>query len=132
MNVPSRLWTHRYQYIAALILSGLSVQVLAEKFDQRYLDWKAKQQAIDAKLMMNAAPKNSQPMAQVVSTGSKVRLNSASVPELMQLNGVGEKKAQAIVEYRQQHGGFQEIEDIQKVKGIGPALFEKNKARLAL
>jgi competence protein ComEA len=132
MNVLSKLWTHRYQYIAALILTGLSVHVFAEKFDQNYLDWKAKQQAIDAKLMANAIPKSSQPMAQVGSTGSKVRLNSASVPELMQLNGVGEKKAQAIIEYRQQHGGFQKIEDIQKVKGIGPALFEKNKARLAL
>ncbi|MEK5761141.1 helix-hairpin-helix domain-containing protein, partial [Acinetobacter variabilis] len=48
------------------------------------------------------------------------------------LSGVGEKKAQAIVEYRNKNGKFNSIEDLQKVKGIGPKLFEKNKSRLTL
>ncbi|MFW2709547.1 ComEA family DNA-binding protein, partial [Acinetobacter baumannii] len=40
--------------------------------------------------------------------------------------------AQAIVEYRQKNGSFKNIDEIKNVKGIGPAIFEKNKSRLAL
>ncbi len=64
--------------------------------------------------------------------GGKVRLNSAPVMELQQLHGVGEKKALAIIEYRQKNGGFKSIDDLKNVKGIGPKLLEKNKARLSL
>lgn len=82
--------------------------------------------------MAGSTQRTTQPKVQAMVVGNKIRLNSASVSELMQLHGIGEKKAQAIIEYRQQNGGFQKIEDIQQVKGIGPALFEKNKARLSL
>ncbi|WP_368738733.1 ComEA family DNA-binding protein [Escherichia coli] len=46
--------------------------------------------------------------------------------------GIGQKKAEAIIEYRQKNGKFKTIEDIQQVKGIGPTLFAKNKDKLAL
>ncbi|ENK7360190.1 ComEA family DNA-binding protein, partial [Acinetobacter baumannii] len=65
------------------------------------------------------------------STG-QIHLNQANVNEFQQLKGVGEKKAQAIVEYRQKNGSFKNIDEIKNVKGIGPAIFEKNKSRLAL
>ncbi len=42
------------------------------------------------------------------------------------------KKAQAIVEYRKQNGKFKSIEELQQVKGIGPALFAKNKAQVGI
>jgi competence protein ComEA helix-hairpin-helix repeat region len=48
------------------------------------------------------------------------------------LHGIGQKKAEAIVQYRKSNGLFKSIDDIQQVKGIGPALFAKNKAKLAL
>jgi competence protein ComEA len=118
------------------LLSLLVVQTsVAENFDQQYAVWKAKQQAIDARLRPIPDHANTQTLSAVPSytaAQDKIRLNSASAAQLMQLHGVGEKKALQIIEYRQKNGGFKRIEDIQNVKGIGIALFEKNKMRLAL
>lgn len=58
----------------------------------------------------------------------KLDLNQVTLAELEQLKGIGPKKAQAILEYRQQVGGFQRVEDLIQVKGIGPALLETHKA----
>lgn len=49
----------------------------------------------------------------------KIDINSAQIEELMLLKGIGESKAKAIVEYRIQHGAFNSLQDILKVKGIG-------------
>ena len=128
---------HRYttkavQLCILLCVGGLQA-AYAQSFEQRYADWKAKQEAIDAKLTPKShTTSNLNFSSTTAASGNKISLNKASLAELMQLSGVGEKKAQAIIEYRQQSGAFQKIEDIQKVKGIGPALFEKNKNRLAL
>lgn len=48
-----------------------------------------------------------------------VNLNTATVDELSQLSGIGEKKAQAIVDYRTEHGDFTSVDDLVNVKGIG-------------
>lgn len=52
----------------------------------------------------------------------KVNLNSASAQELTNLRGIGDKTAQAIVEYRQSHGPFKSVEELVEVKGIGDKL----------
>ena len=66
------------------------------------------------------------------STNGKISLNSASIDELMTLDGIGEKKAQAIIEYRNKNGGFKSIEEILEVDGIGSATYEKIKDRLTI
>jgi len=67
------------------------------------------------------------------SMEKKISINSATAEELSaELNGIGLKKAQAIVEYRQQYGQFTHIEQLQEVPGIGTAIFERNLAKLAL
>lgn len=67
------------------------------------------------------------------SIEKKVSLNSATAEELAAgLNGIGLKKAQAIVEYRQQYGEFTHVEQLQEVPGIGAALLERNLPKLAL
>ena len=53
----------------------------------------------------------------------KISLNTATAQELTALTGVGEKTAQAIIAYRDAHGGFTSIDELQQVKGIGPAKF---------
>ncbi|KQB86923.1 ComEA family DNA-binding protein [Corynebacterium lowii] len=53
----------------------------------------------------------------------KISLNKATVEELTTLNGVGEVTARAIVEYRDSHGGFSEVAQLQEVRGIGPAKY---------
>ena len=62
----------------------------------------------------------------------KININTASVEELATLNKVGEKYAQRIVEYRETNGLFEKAEDIVKVKGIGPKIWEANKDRIVL
>jgi len=59
-----------------------------------------------------------------------VNLNTAGLQELTSLVGIGEVKAQAIIDWRTENGGFKSIEDFTKVKGIGQKTFEKNKDRL--
>lgn len=62
-----------------------------------------------------------------------VNINSASVEELAALLiGIGEKKAQFIVEYREKYGRFESAEDLMQVKGIGPSTIEKNRNRIQL
>lgn len=55
-----------------------------------------------------------------------VNINTASQKELMTLNGIGEAKAKAIIEYRTKNR-FKKIEDVMQVKGIGQAIFDKIK-----
>lgn len=119
-----------------LCLGVISPSVFAQSFDQNFQEWKAKQQMYDQKLKVSKpshsyGSKNSYTKSSADSI-AQIRLNQATVNEFQQLKGVGEKKAQAIVEYRQKNGSFKSIDEIKNVKGIGPAIFEKNKSRLAL
>ncbi|MBD5166296.1 MAG: helix-hairpin-helix domain-containing protein [Helicobacter sp.] len=57
-----------------------------------------------------------------------VNINTASKDELATLKGIGAKKAEAIIDYRDKHGKFQNIDDLKKVNGIGEKLFESIKA----
>ena len=58
------------------------------------------------------------------AVGGKVNVNTAEAAELESLPGIGPVSAQRILDYRQAHGPFTQIEDIMDVSGIGPATFE--------
>ena len=57
----------------------------------------------------------------------KIDLNHATFAELQLLSGVGPTLSKRIVEYRENHGQFQKIEDIMQVQGIGLKTFERIK-----
>jgi competence protein ComEA len=61
----------------------------------------------------------------VPPVGSKININTADIPLLITLPGIGEAKAGAIVNYRVENGPFKKISDINKVSGIGPATYQK-------
>ncbi|MCM1184070.1 MAG: ComEA family DNA-binding protein [Roseburia sp.] len=74
--------------------------------------------------------------ADVASGGAQgsglVNINTASVAELTAISGIGESRAQAIVAYREQNGGFRTIEDIKRVDGIKDGLFSKIKDKITV
>ncbi|WP_445406709.1 ComEA family DNA-binding protein [Acinetobacter seifertii] len=136
MRYSMRIWKNNCFILMMLCLGVISPSVFAQSFDQNFQEWKAKQQMYDQKLKVSKpshsyGSKNSYTKSSADSI-AQIRLNQATVNEFQQLKGVGEKKAQAIVEYRQKNGSFKSIDEIKNVKGIGPAIFEKNKSRLAL
>jgi competence protein ComEA len=63
---------------------------------------------------------------------TKVNINTATVTQLTELNGIGESIANAIVEYRNKNGKFKSIEDIKNVSGIGESKFENIKEYICI
>lgn len=62
----------------------------------------------------------------------KINLNTASKEELTKLSGIGEAKAQDIIDYRNTNGSFKTIEEIKNISGIGDALFAKIKDNISV
>ncbi|MBP2605134.1 ComEA family DNA-binding protein [Acinetobacter calcoaceticus] len=134
MQLSINLWKSKYYIFIVLFWSLISSTLIqAQSFDQNFKEWKAKQQMYDQKLStQHSSHSNVSKSTTMTDSSGQVHLNQANVDELQKLRGIGEKKAQAIVEYRQKNGGFKNIDEFKNVKGIGPAIFEKNKTRLSL
>ena len=62
----------------------------------------------------------------------KVDINQATVQELAKLPGLGKKKAEAIVVYRNEKGNFSAVEDLLKIDGIGKKTLEKIRGSLTV
>lgn len=73
------------------------------------------------------APNEVKELTENDEIGEKVNINTASKRVLMTLDGIGAKMSERIIEYREQNGGFETIEDIMKVSGIGYETFLKLK-----
>lgn len=66
------------------------------------------------------------------TTTAKININTASAEELDKLPGIGPSLAKAIIDHRTKNGPFKQIENINDVKGIGDALFEKIKDQITV
>jgi competence protein ComEA len=69
----------------------------------------------------------------VASEAQAVNINSAGAEALAQnLVGVGKTRAEEIVRYRDAHGPFYSVDDLQEVRGVGKSIVDKNRDRITL
>ncbi|TKI86308.1 helix-hairpin-helix domain-containing protein [Bacillus mycoides] len=62
----------------------------------------------------------------------KVQINTASKEQLEKITGIGSRKAESILKYREEHGPFQKIEDLLEIDGIGAKSLEKIKDQIII
>lgn len=82
------------------------------------------------------AEKETQTASADASTGVEksegVNVNQADAAELQTINGIGPAKAEAIISYREEHGEFQQIEDLRNISGFGEKTIERLKSQLTV
>ena len=97
---------------------------LSEKLeDEMLIVIPSKEESVNNQPVINSKNNTNVNQAQ----DSKISINTANVSTLMTLKGIGQKKAESIVEYREKNGLFKKIEDITNVSGIGNSIFDKIK-----
>lgn len=78
----------------------------------------------------NSVAQKTEQVEKKVAKAGKVNINTADLATLQTLNGIGEVKAKAIMDYRQKYGPFKNSADLAKVPGIGPATIEALKSTI--
>ncbi|TPV43935.1 helix-hairpin-helix domain-containing protein [Bacillus dicomae] len=73
-----------------------------------------------------------QEVAAVSKGEGKVQINAASKEQLEKITGIGSRKAESILKYREEHGPFQKIEDLLEIDGIGVKSLEKIKDQIII
>jgi competence protein ComEA len=68
----------------------------------------------------------------VAEDDGKISINTADKAQLMTLTGIGEAKATAIIQYRESHGAFQDLEELMQIEGIKEGVFSKIKDQIKL
>ncbi|MER3126003.1 helix-hairpin-helix domain-containing protein [Bacillus pumilus] len=67
-----------------------------------------------------------------IEKSQAVNVNKADAAELQTINGIGPAKAEAIITYREEHGEFQQIEDLRNISGFGEKTIERLKSELTV
>ena len=68
----------------------------------------------------------------IIESNGLININLADINELKKITGIGDVKAQSIIEYRENNGGFKSVDEIKNVDGIGEKTFEKIKEKITL
>ena len=83
-------------------------------------------------MCMSSLPCTAYAKANKETVSSQIDINKADVAALTQITGIGPSLAARIIKYREENGSFEVVEDLMKVKGIGPKKFMKIKAQLSI
>lgn len=67
-----------------------------------------------------------------LAAAETVNINTADAETLMSIQGIGEKRAEAIVKYRDEHGPFSSVEELMNVDGVGPVTLDNNRDSLTV
>lgn len=71
-------------------------------------------------------------MTSLGAIADKININDADASALTALHGIGQAKAEAIVEHRDSNGPFRSVDDLANVKGLGTSIVERNRDRLTV
>jgi competence protein ComEA len=109
--------------LAAFLVDGDLIWIPSKSFDQT-------QEQTLTEDQISKVPTPAQPAIQTES--NLININTASQSKLEKLPRIGPVTAQKIIAYREAHGPFKQIENIQQVNGIGPATFEDIKGLITI
>ena len=70
--------------------------------------------------------------ALALNAAETININTADKEMLMSIKGIGEKRAQAIIDYRKEHGPFKSVNELAEIKGLGTVFIESNREILTV
>lgn len=116
-KITVRLSEEDRAFIEEIVRAAVSEEIYKISSDEGYLE---------------AALERAQVLAaqKAAENVGKVNINTAGVEELTTLDGIGEKRAEDIISYREQTGGFNSIDELMNIKGIKQAAFDKIKDKI--
>ena len=115
----------RWLYITILLISLFFFLVSIFKIPKRFFNKYSYSESNDI-IATKSISENPYLNGEIEPTG-RININVANLETLKQLKGIGDVKAQAIIDYRSKNGNFKNINEIQNVKGIGEKTFQKIK-----
>ena len=68
----------------------------------------------------------------LVCAGETININTADKELLMSINGIGEKRAEAIIAYREEHGPYKSVDQLAEIKGLGQVFIDSNREQLTV
>ncbi len=113
-------------------LKAVNRAVLLKDQDKIHIPYKGEKVDNATSVSSSNVTSSESSVSQSDNSGDKVNLNTASAQELQKLNGIGQKKAEQIIAYRDQNGQFKKIEDLTQVSGIGEKTFAALKDQLTI
>jgi competence ComEA-like helix-hairpin-helix protein len=109
----------RERFASVILIVTIAIGILADVRDQ--------DQVGDC-VSAGAGVETSEPIAGAHDTYLRLDLNTAGLEHLMALPGIGPKKAEAIVEWRESKGPFREVGELLNIRGIGEKTLERIRA----
>lgn len=115
-------------------LKAVNRAILLKDQDKIHIPYKGEkvENAANTGTENNSASASANSSSTAQENGEKVNLNTADVAGLQKLTGIGEKKAEQIIAYREQNGAFKKVEDLMQVSGIGEKTFASLKDQLTV
>lgn len=136
INLSKILADENVVIVYKLISKAYSIQTYQEKIDVCKSDYNNacvdQNQVISNVETEKTINSNQNDNSKSANTANVININTADLSELITLTGIGESKAQKIIDYRNLNGNFQSIEDLKNVTGIGENIFEKIKDRITV